>query len=129
MYALYFLSIIYIAFGGFLLLLDSYRAELSFMLKPRQQLEDNNNFRYALSAAGLLLFIMLLLFPIDPGPRLLGDLIPSLASLVSAFCVFLTKNKTVDADKIIDRSNKKYLGFTLVSIAFVHFLLPSFVLL
>lgn len=129
MYPLYFISIIYIAFGGLLLLLDSYRAQLTFMLRIRQNLEENSNYRYFASAFGVLMFILLLVIPIEPGPKLIGDIIPAFASLVIALSIFFSKRKSVDAVKIMDFSTKKYLGFTMLAIAFIHFLLPSFVLL
>lgn len=130
----FLLSVVYIFIGSLLLLMDFHRAELSFLLRFRAYLQDKKHALGSFFYAGLAIGVLLLLFPVDPGPMFIGDIIPALSVLILA-CYFryayAKSNQDMDRQfagtKLSKR--KQRLGYIFLIIAIVHFLLPSFVLL
>lgn len=134
MLQIYFLSIAFLILSSMLLLLDYYREELSFLLRFRAFLRENKRAQYVYFISGLVVSILLLFFPIYPGPILLGDFIPAIAIALNSFyfmIAFSEKNKerglSFNGTKLEER--KKLAGIILLSIATLHFLFPSFVLI
>ena len=129
----YFLSIIYLVMSSFLILLDYYRQRLVFMLRLRALLEENRTFLNIWLITGGIIGLMLLFFPVSPGPTIIGDLLPSFFVLFSSvyFRISLS-GRNNDRTRFYYEEKSRYrkgLGFTLLAIATLHFILPSFVLL
>ncbi len=134
MLQIYFLSIAFLILSSLLLLLDYYREELSFLLRFRAFLRENKKTQYVYFVSGIVIAIMQLFFPVYPGPILLGDFIPAISAALNAFyfmIAFSEKNKerglSFNGTKLEER--KKLAGFISLSIAVLHFLFPSFVLI
>ena len=68
----YILSITYLIFSSLLLLVDSYRRGLSFMLKAKSKLKDDEKKRNELFLGGILIALGKLFFPIAPGPIIIA---------------------------------------------------------
>ena len=129
----YILSITYLIFSSLLLLVDSYRRELSFMLKAKSKLKDDEKKRNELFLGGILIALGKLFFPIAPGPIIIGDLLPAAAVLAESFSVrmfYKSSEAEGTASPIVQNKKKsKRLGFIFLSIAVIHFLFPRFVML
>ena len=129
----YILSITYLIFSSLLLLVDSYRRGLSFMLKAKSKLKDDEKKRNELFLGGILRALGKLFFPIAPGPIIIGDLLPAAAVLAESFSVrmfYKSSEAEGTASPIVQNKKKsKRLGFIFLSIAVIHFLFPRFVML
>ena len=129
----YILSITYLIFSSLLLLVDSYRRGLSFMLKAKSKLKDDEKKRNELFLGGILIALGKLFFPIAPGPIIIGDLLPAAAVLAESFSVrmfYKSSEAEETASPIVQNKKKsKRLGFIFLSIAVIHFLFPRFVML
>lgn len=130
----YFLSIFYLIFSSLLYFQGKYRTELSFMLRFTDGLEKQSKRLYAFSSLGLLTFLILIFFPMNPGPVILGDLIPSLTVLYNTvyFFVMIKRKEKSGRSEYFDTKRgerKTALGYISLSVAVLHFLLPSFVLI
>ena len=129
----YILSITYLIFSSLLLLVDSYRRGLSFMLKAKSKLKDDEKKRNELFLGGILIALGKLFFPIAPGPIIIGDLRPAAAVLAESFSVrmfYKSSEAEGTASPIVQNKKKsKRLGFLFLSIAVIHFLFPRFVML
>lgn len=129
----YILSITYLIFSSLLLLVDSYRRGLSFMLKAKSKLKDDEKKRNELFLGGILIALGKLFFPIAPGPIIIGDLLPATAVLAESFSVrmfYKSSEAEGTASPIVQNKKKsKRLGFIFLSIAVIHFLFPRFVML
>ena len=129
----YILSITYLIFSSLLLLVDSYRRGLSFMLKAKSKLKDDEKKRNELFLGGILIALGKLFFPIAPGPIIIGDLLPAAAVLAESFSVrmfYKSSEAEGTASPIVQNKKKsKRLGFIFLSIAVIHFFFPRFVML
>lgn len=121
----YLLTTAYFVFTSLMLFLDEYRLQLGFLLSIRHKLIVDRRWRIGAFLAGFLLFILDLTFPTDPGPAVLGDLIPALTS----FFIALYYARYADEDrttylKLSDRT----CAILLMGLAIFHFLFPSLIL-
>lgn len=126
MIQVYLLTEIYLILSALLLLLDFYRSELSFLLTLRHLIITSFRLRTGLFVAGLVLALLQLIFPIDPGPRFLGDLIPALATLLVAFWYNGFGKEDVKKSRISGSGRTR--GYLLLALALIHFLFPMAVL-
>lgn len=127
MIQVYVLSVAYMLLSSLLMLLDSYRLKLSFLLPLRHLLITEKRFRTGFFLAGIVLCLLQLLFPVAPGPRLLGDLAPSIAALLLAFYYLNFKGSEVKNGRIYASSRTN--GLLLLSFTIIHFLFPMGVLI
>ena len=81
----YLLSVFYLLFSALLLLVDSYRRSLSFMLKAKSRIREKQKLLNLYFFSGIAIFLLLLFFPVSPGPQIAGDIVPAVFSLGMAF--------------------------------------------
>lgn len=131
MMQIWFISIIYLIYTGFLLMTQEYGIRIPILLNMRE---------YVLNKKGLFIFIMFLgyiltlincFYPNPPGPIILGDLFVTIALIMSSLwyniILFRSKDKL-----IINQSNRKlYVKMAILNfiVAFLHLILPNWVLL
>lgn len=113
---------------------SKYRLELSFMLRFTESLEKNRKLSLIFFILGLVTTLMLLFFPVSPGPLILGDLVPAIAVLYNTLYFYITirrkvKNGGPDYIDMKKGERKIMLARITSSVALLHFLFPSFVLL
>jgi len=137
---LYLLSIAYLLLGSAFLLSDSYCLSFPLLLSLRYAFRTHRVVRRILVLSGLLLTIALALFPMDPGPMLLGDLVPMLNvfsltlwylyQALRGIGVKQEEQQTVlDATGLYMERNKRNVGFLTMAVAIIHFIAPQLVLL
>ncbi len=129
----YFLTLVYLVVSSLIYFQSKYRLELAFMLRFTDALERDRRYLYSFSALGLLTFLILLFFPVSPGPKILGDLVPALVVLYNTLYFFIMikrKEKSERADYLDRKRSERRiaLGWISLSVALLHFLFPSFVL-
>ncbi len=133
MIQLYLLSVAYLVFSALLLLVDSYRRKLSFMLKAKSSIRENIKRLNLYFIAGIAISMAMLFLPMSPGPMIAGDLVPSAFVLFMAFffrILYSERNRERSDAYLAGKKQKlKKLGFISLYIALIHFLFPSIVLL
>ncbi|MGE4525868.1 MAG: hypothetical protein AB7D24_08295 [Sphaerochaeta sp.] len=140
MIQLYLLSIAYLLLGSAFLLSDSYGLSFPLLLSLRYAFRTHRVVRRILVLSGLLLTIASALFPMDPGPMLLGDLVPMLNvfsltlwylyQALRGIGVKQEEQQTVlDATGLYMERNKRNVGFLTMAVAIIHFIAPQLVLL
>lgn len=140
MMQIYLVAVFYLALGSGFLLSDRYGLKFALLLSLRYAFRTKKAFRTILILTGMLLTLALCFFPTDPGPVLLGDLIPMIN--VFALCVWYLyralkgdrENKEEDESMLhatgqYFERNKRSFGYVTAIIAFLHFLAPALVLL
>ncbi len=134
MIQIYLLSVIYLLFSASLFLVDSYRSALSFAIIFKGVLQEKRRALHIYILIGFLIAILLLVFPVRPGPRVLGDLLPALCTLYSAL-FFRTQYSLRRFDEgeayyeTIRMERYKNIGIVILVIALLHFLFPDVVLI
>lgn len=130
----YCLSVIYLFIIAALYLVDSYRRELSFVILIKGALQERRGALMSFFIAGLAIAFLSLVCPVAPGPIVLGDLLPSLWIIHSAFFFrMLYSNRRIkDGEVYLDTvslARMRTMGIISASIAAVHFLFPAIVLI
>lgn len=78
----YLLSLVYILLGAGLLLVERYGGNLLFLIDIKSNLYRNRWWQLLLIPFGFLIFLGLLIFPVDPGPIIIGDLVPAIVVFI-----------------------------------------------
>ena len=124
----YLLSVLFLILSAGLLLVDKYGTTLLFLINLKTLYTSHKVVRFAFLIIGLLIAAAITIFPISPGPVILGDVLPaSNIILVSLyFLKNLGKNETV-----VEYNNGKRnaLGFVTLGVALIHFLFPGVVII
>lgn len=141
MMQIYLLSVAYLLLGSAFLLSDTYGGRFSLLLSLRYVFRTKKGFQTIMIILGFALSLALGFFPMDPGPRLLGDLIP-LANTVMLTLWFLSHSlRHVEEEEPLEEKsvlvttglyfekNKRNFGFITCIVALLHFLVPMSVLL
>lgn len=141
MMQIYLLSIVYLLLGAGILLSDAYGGRYSLLLSLRYAFRTKGVFRLGLIITGFALSLALGFFPMAPGPRLLGDLIPMANTLLlTIWYVFHALSHTNEDEPLQEKSvleatgqyfekHKRNLGIITTVVALLHFLVPTSVLL
>ena len=79
------LRVLYLTFTALLMLFEVFPEELSFMRVLRVRIRRMKKVRLSLAIGGFILGVLTLFLPIYPGPVILGDFLPSVALVLSAF--------------------------------------------
>lgn len=130
----YILSILFLLICSLMFLQNKYRLQLSFVLRFSSLLISNKVALRVFTGTGVLIFLVLMFFPISPGPMILGDLIPSLMVFYETLYFFIVygREDTKKEREYINFSKegrKVTLGWISIIVAIIHFVFPSFVLL
>lgn len=131
----YFLSLVFLVLYSLMFYQTRYRMELSFMLRFSSALESSSKLFYLFTSLGFLTFLILIFFPVSPGPVILGDILPAVVILYDTLYFFVDIKRKEKNEKIVDYLDKRRLEMKLflarlnIVIAALHFLLPSFVII
>ncbi|MBR2282053.1 MAG: hypothetical protein IJ863_05470 [Spirochaetales bacterium] len=124
----YLLSIVYLVISAGLLLVDKYGTDLLFLINIKTFYNSRRSIKLIYISIGFLTAIGLILFPIAPGPMVIGDLLP--AANIVVVLIYLLKDirKTED---VVEFNNEKRnaLGFITLGVALVHFVFPWIVII
>ncbi len=124
----YLLSIVYLVISAGLLLVDKYGTELLFLINLKTFYKSKKSIQLVYITIGFLTAVGLVVFPIEPGPMVIGDLLP--ATNIVVVLIYLLKNfgKTED---VVEFNNEKRnaLGFVTLGVALVHFVFPWIVII
>jgi hypothetical protein len=149
MFQLYALTLIYLVIGASLLLIDEYGGRYLLLIRLSHTFEQHKFSYVVLSLIGFLITLLKIFFPISPGPPLLGDLFPSVCSMMIALYgiykmirgqesqipdqrsrnLLLRREEMFQKTGTLMEQYKRNLGYICLVSASLHFLFPSAVLL
>lgn len=147
----YVLSLTFLLYGAACLLADEYGMKYHILIRVRESLVVNQTVTIVIIVLTAVVGVLKLISPVSPGPVVVGDFLPAICLLAQAvFFVFDLKKSSVyddeantidddgsvfsDSDLISKVQNfykkyKRYIGYSFLIIAFLHFLFPGAVLL
>jgi uncharacterized membrane-anchored protein len=128
----YFLSVLFNAAAGYVLVMDEKTQDGGVTTGPYFFL-DNDTIRLILGILTLISGLLKLLSAIQGDIPVIGDLLPAIMGLIAGFILiyeyYHTKTELeLKNSEILDRillKNKKWVGFVAVASAILHFLFPS----
>ncbi len=123
----YLLSVLYLVLASGLLLVDKYGTSFFFLINLKTFYNSKKLTQIICLSVGAVILLGIIFFPVDPGPMVLGDILPA-ANLSIVLLYFLRKVGKTD---IVDFNNEKRnaLGFITLGVALVHFLFPNIVII
>lgn len=123
----YLLSVLYLVLASGLLLVDKYGSRLFFLINLKTFYNSKKSTQIICLSAGALILLGVIFFPVNPGPMVLGDLLPAVNLAIVLF-YFLRKVGKTD---IVDFNNEKRnaLGFITLGVALIHLLFPGIVII
>ncbi len=124
----YLLSVLFLIISAGLLLVDKYGTTFLFLINLKTFYNSRKVVRIVYLSIGLLIAVAIVMFPIEPGPVVLGDILPA-ANIMIVLLYFL-KN-VGKGESVVDYNNGKRnaLGFVTLGVALVHFLFPGIVII
>ena len=127
----YFLSVSYLILSSLIILPEKWKRQLSFLILFREKLREEKSARRLYCLAGMAIGLGSLLFPVEPGPRIVGDFIPSFfVFFLSLMIYFIYSDKREDAYVESLRTERyERIGKVSLSVALIHFLFPFLVLI
>jgi len=123
----YLLSVLYLVLASGLLLVDKYGTSFFFLINLKTFYNSKKLTQIICLSVGAVILLGIIFFPVEPGPMVLGDILPA-ATLAIVLLYFLRKVGKTD---IVDFNNEKRnaLGFITLGVALVHFLFPNIVII
>ena len=123
----YLLSVLYLVLASGLLLVDKYGSRLFFLINLKTFYNSKKSTQIICLIVGALILLGVIFFPVNPGPMVLGDLLPAV-NLAIVLLYFLRKVGKTD---IVDYNNEKRnaLGFITLGVALIHLLFPGIVII
>ena len=123
----YLLSVLYLVLASGLLLVDKYGSMVFFLINLKTFYNSKKLTQIICLSVGAVIMLGVVFFPVEPGPMVLGDLLPA----VNLAVVLLYFVRKVGKTDIVDFNNEKRnaLGFITLGVALIHLLFPSIVII
>ncbi len=128
MYQIYLLSELLLFLFGCFMLLDDFGTRFPVLYSLSNILNTNRSFRLFILIIDFIVFTLMLIFPVSPGPAVFGDLFPLLGILSLEICLIYCFSGG-GIKKELPQRIKKLIGYYSLIICFVHFLIPNVILL
>ena len=124
----YLLSVLFLVLSSGLLLVDKYGTTFLFLINLKTLYITRKAVRFSFLICGLLIAAAIVVFPISPGPVILGDVLP--ASNIILVILYFLKNMG-KSEGVVEYNNGKRnaLGFVTLGVAVIHFLFPAIVII
>ena len=123
----YLLSVLYLVLASGLLLVDKYGSMVFFLINLKTFYNSKKLTQIICLSVGAVIMLGVVFFPVEPGPMVLGDLLPA----VNLAVVLLYFVRKVGKTDIVDLNNEKRnaLGFITLGVALIHLLFPGIVII
>lgn len=124
----YLLSVVFLILSAGLLLVDKYGTTFLFLINLKTLYTSRKVVKFVFLISGLLIAAAITVFPISPGPIILGDVLP--ASNIILVILYFLKNLGKN-ESVVEYNNGKRnaLGFVTLGVALIHFLFPAIVII
>ena len=124
----YLLSVLFLILSAGLLLVDKYGTTFLFLINLKTFYTSRKIVRVVYLILGLLIAVAIVVFPISPGPVILGDVLPA-ANIVIVLLYFLKNMNKVEGVLEYNNGKRNALGFVTLGVALIHFLFPGIVII
>ena len=123
----YLLSVVYLVLASGLLLVNKYGSMVFFLINLKTFYNSKKLTQIICLSVGAVILLGVVFFPVDPGPMVLGDLLPAVNLAIVLFYFVRKVGKT----DIVDFNNEKRnaLGFITLGVALIHLLFPGIVII
>ena len=122
----YLFSVLYLVLASGLLLVDKYGSRLLFLINIKNFYIAKKKTQIICLVIGAVILLGVVFFPVEPGPMVLGDLLPAL-NLAVVLLYFLRKVGKPDT-VVFNNGKRNALGFITLGVALVHLLVPGVVI-
>lgn len=124
----YLLSVVFLILSAGLLLVDKYGTTFLFLINLKTLYTSRKAVRFSFLISGLLIAVAIIVFPISPGPAILGDVLPA-ANIILVILYFLRKMGKNEGVVEYNNGKRNALGFVTLGVALLHFLFPAIVII
>lgn len=119
----YLLSVVFLVLSAGLLLTDRFGTHLLFLMNMKTYYSSRKLVQTVWIVIGLVIATAIVFFPIDPGPIILGDLLPA-ATIVLVVLHFIRRLGKTDSVEDFNNGKRNALGYFALGVSLVHFLFP-----
>lgn len=123
----YFLSILYLLLASCLLLVDKYGTVFFFLINFKNFFISKRRIQIIAFILGALIAVGVVVFPISPGPVILGDILPAV-NIIVVVLYFMRQMGREESVADFNNGKRNALGFVTLGVALVHFLFPGIVI-
>ena len=120
----YLLSVLFLVLSSGLLLVDKYGTTFLFLINLKTLYTTRKAVRFSFLICGLLIAAAIVVFPISPGPVILGDVLPA-ANIILVILYFLKNMGKSEGVVEYNNGKRNALGFVTLGVAVIHFLFPA----
>lgn len=113
---IYMFAELYLLFASAVMLSDRYGARILILFNVKSYYESKPVVKVLAFILGLFLLLCLCMIPMSPGPAFIGDLLPETAIVAILFC-------------IVSKKSTSKLGFFVLTVALLHMIAPSLVII
>ena len=124
----YLLSVLFLVLSAGLLLVDKYGTTFLFLINLKTLYITRKAVRFSFLICGLLIAAAIVVFPISPGPVILGDVLPA-ANIILVILYFLKNMGKSEGVVEYNNGKRNALGFVTLGVAVIHFLFPAIVII
>ena len=124
----YLLSVLFLVLSSGLLLVDKYGTTFLFLINLKTLYTTRKAVRFSFLICGLLIAAAIVVFPISPGPVILGDVLPA-ANIILVILYFLKNMGKSEGVVEYNNGKRNALGFVTLGVALLHFLFPGIVII
>ena len=124
----YLLSVLFLVLSAGLLLVDKYGTTFLFLINLKTLYTTRKAVRFSFLICGLLIAAAIVVFPISPGPVVLGDVLPA-ANIILVILYFLKNMGKSEGVVEYNNGKRNALGFVTLGVAVIHFLFPAIVII
>jgi len=124
----YLLSVLFLVLSSGLLLVDKYGTTFLFLINLKTLYTTRKAVRFSFLICGLLIAAAIVVFPISPGPVILGDVLPA-ANIILVILYFLKNMGKSEGVVEYNNGKRNALGFVTLGVAVIHFLFPAIVII
>jgi len=124
----YLLSVLFLVLSAGLLLVDKYGTTFLFLINLKTLYTTRKAVRFSFLICGLLIAAAIVVFPISPGPVILGDVLPA-ANIILVILYFLKNMGKSEGVVEYNNGKRNALGFVTLGVAVIHFLFPAIVII
>lgn len=124
----YFLSVLYLVLAACLLLVDKYGSTFLFLINFKTFYNSKKMIQIIGLILGALIATSIVVWPVSPGPVVLGDILPAL-NIIVLVLYFLRQMGREESVADFNNTKRNALGFVTLGVALVHFLFPGIVII
>ena len=124
----YLLSVLFLVLSAGLLLVDKYGTTFLFLINLKTLYTTRKAVRFSFLICGILIAAAIVVFPISPGPVILGDVLPA-ANIILVILYFLKNMGKSEGVVEYNNGKRNALGFVTLGVAVIHFLFPAIVII